>query len=134
MLTSEQANVVADALIDGARQQTLDLRNAQARRVPFYLATPALRSLESWRQAELLRQATHNVRSSAILVGPTLGWCALCLLLWIAVGKPFTSASFGIASILLIAPTVWWRYWLVRRELRRLASEAVIQGNVAPEV
>jgi len=122
LLTPEQARSAADALAENARRETIELRNARARPIPFFVQSPKLRALEPWQQAELFKQASRKVNASWVVIWISLAWFAICIALWWLLGVPHFRGLFPVAFVLFVGVPLWARNVLVRRELVALAS------------
>ena len=73
-MTPEQANQIADELLEQRRRAAIEAKNAGARRIPLVYYVRGLNALEPWERAELLAVASKHVanRWKAVLLAVAL--------------------------------------------------------------
>jgi hypothetical protein len=124
MLTKDQATGVGESIVDAARQQANDERNASAKRVPWYLSFDELRSLEPFQQAHVIAQAMRQTQLAwsywlafAVLV-------ALVGFIGAAMRHELKEAAWLLLPCVFLA-SFTLRAVFVRARARRLAKEVV---------
>ena len=124
MLTPEQANAAAEALLRAKRIEFERERDAKAKPVPFYYRSDDLSRLPRWRQAELLAQSKQEVQSQSVVWGLVaalvVGFVALA-----ALGAfPWPGKILSLVGPCIVS-AVCVRFLLVSSVLRRkLSAEA----------
>jgi hypothetical protein len=115
MLSKEQANAIADALLDEARAA----RPRRPAQVPLLYRSRALRSLPNDLQSEVVREAKKEVATNPWFLGAMLVWFAVLVALWIVKpGFPGKSGSVPMMTTLC---------WLVPLTVQR----ALVNRNAA---
>ena len=120
MLSSSQAEVIAEELLGQQRRSVVEARNAAARRVPRAFHVAGLDALEPWERGALARQAARATDRCWSAVGWSLGWAGLCLVTWYALGQ-FQRPTVAPLILALVCgtPIYFIRAFFVRRELRK---------------
>ena len=66
VLSTNQANEIADDLLEQARQQRDEEKNVAAKRVPLLFRIPQLRPLEPWERSERVGAAVRSVNNQVV--------------------------------------------------------------------
>lgn len=130
-MTPEQAEQVANELLEQRRRVDLDARNARTRRVPFACYVRGLDTLEPWERSELVRVASRHLASQWKIAALAIGLVALCCGLWWLFGL-FDRKDVSPALLVIVIAGVAYlpRTYLVRKEIRRrLELRVVPQGE-----
>ena len=121
MITKDQANTIAESLLDQQQKILLQAKNAKARRIPFYFRSPELVSLEPWQQTKVVRKAAKDVVRQWRFKISMVAWFAVCFAFWYFA---FPAASkVSLVLFLLVAaaiPQFMVQCWLVRREIQSI--------------
>ena len=108
MLSKEEANAIADALLDEARAARPD-RPAQP---PLLYRSRALRSLPDELQAEVVREATKEVAKNL--------WFHVAMLVWFAVLVALWITKHGVLGKSGFVPVLTTLCWVVPLAVQRV--------------
>jgi hypothetical protein len=121
LLTPEQANAAADALLREKRTELERERDSKAIPVPFYYRSAELSRLPRWRQAELLAESKQEVQSQSVVWGLVaalvVGFVAL-----VALGAFPWRGKISALAVLCVISAISTRFVLVSSVLRRKLS------------
>ena len=124
MLSPNQANEIADDLLQQALQQRNEVKNVAAKRVPLLFRIPELRPLEPWERSERVGAAVRSVNNQVVPILACLVWTVGCLAVaWsldiFSQGRPSTA----VLLVLSIAPWHLIRAVFVRSNLRKQLNQ-----------
>ena len=124
MLTPENAQTLADAVIQEARRQADEAREKHARGVSFAYRVAGISQFSKWQQEELLREATARSKSSTITRLTTAAWVVVCLstLYLLRSQLGFGIALFFCFSMIGTSFIMWLS---IRSHLRSLLEEQI---------
>ena len=122
MITKDQANRIAESLLDQEQKIQHQAKNAKARSIPFYFRCPEVLSLEPWQQAKVVRQAAKNVTHQWRLRLSIVAWVGVCLAVWHFAFPSTTTVSLALFLFAAaVIPQIIVQLWLIRREIQSLA-------------
>jgi hypothetical protein len=126
MLSKEQAARIAEDLVNQARAEEGERRDAKARRPALIYRSSRLLALRPWRQMEVLREAKQKVMqswsSNLLMFGTAIG--VFALLCWFVGGQ--LSGVVVVAALISSSIGALVRALLVRSAAARL-SQALLQ-------
>ena len=135
-MTPEQAETIANELIEHRRRAVTEAKNASARRVPFVYYVRGLNTLEPWERAELVEHACRHVANQWKFGVLAVVLVAACCLIWWLLGLFDTEdVPFALLVFIIAAASFFPRTYLVRQEIRRrLLRSKTPRGETPREV
>jgi Flp pilus assembly protein TadB len=123
VLTPEQADAVADELLEQRRHEHVAVKNAGAPRVPFVYYVRGLNALEPYERSEVVHLALHNVGNQWKATVVSLAVVCVCCAVWWLAGLFAKPGAVPLVA-LCIATLYFPRAYFVRQEVRRLVRES----------
>ena len=120
MLSKEQANRIAQDLLDQAEAARIKRRSAAVSPIGWYWSCPELNLLAPHQRSDIVEQAKADVRTHPLLIlycfigfGIFFGW-------WLGRSPVHQAGGIWLPVLALSAYWLVWVLW-VRREVRKLA-------------
>ncbi len=122
MLSRQQAEALAQGILEAAKAEADEQRERTARGAPIGLRLPEIKALPKRVQDSLVRESLDAARSSVSVRFVGALWILACVIGWSWAHRHYPDAKFlamgllpvGISAILILA---------ARRILRRMAEE-----------
>jgi hypothetical protein len=120
-LSAFQGNLIAGELLDQARQERDEQKNAKAKRVPFLFRMPELAPLQPRERSQHIAAAVRAVNGQVIPLLACSAWIGVCFAGAWATGRvpPFSRATSAWLFVLSAAPLHVIRAAFVRSILRK---------------
>ncbi len=131
-MTPEQAEQIADELLEQRRQSETDAKNSRSRRgrVPFAYYVRGLNVLEPRQRAELVQVASRHVANQWKVTALAICLVLACCLAWWSLGLFASKHVSPVLLVFVIAAVVFLpRRYLVRREIRKRLSNSLVSQN-----
>jgi hypothetical protein len=120
LLTTTQAENIADELLSQQRRAATEAKNAAAPRVPFAYYVRGLNTLEPWERPKLVRLAVRTIHNDWKLTSYLFCLVGLC---WLVLWQAGLFGQGGVSPMLfgVLCPVVVFLplAYFTRREIRR---------------
>jgi len=135
-VTKEQAAIIGEALVEQARSQELERKNAAARRVSLMYRFPELNSFEAWERPIIVAEAAKRAlrEKSVLIVWAISGALVLALAYAVLVKlKGISVLLIWLAGGAILAPMYFYRREVVRKYVRERANSRLSQSGAHAE-
>jgi hypothetical protein len=122
MLQKDQAERVAEGLLQQARDSRASKLNAKVRPVPFYLKVPEFAGYEPAERAAFVLAAARLVERKLSFQLAVIGWLCLCGCMWYFLVGPRSAVSTATFVFVVAAGVFAIRTAFTRKALRLLAG------------
>lgn len=130
MISKDQANSIADQLLDQQRAEMQHTRNVAASRVPYFYRCKELRQLEPWQRAEVIREARRSFRDDWWSFASMVAWGLMFGTFWFFLVPVAIRISFLFwGELMFILPPILLRISLLRLHVRYLARLRQCSSN-----
>ena len=124
MISKDQANAIAEEILDQQRGPILKDKNVFARRIPVLYRCEELKALEPWQRAQVVREASANVSRQWGVKVCMLFWLLAVMFFWflfVPVSTRTGSTSVWLLCALASLPQFIVHVSLVRLHVKYIA-------------